>query len=275
MNLDSNDKTNILLVSLLFILVVIVSIFVSFTRQPVHSFIEDTNVSYPNMDDLNMSNEKENCTFCDDHNITSLINQKIQDSGLNELFNNQQNLEKISLDDFPDMNSFNSSLNCTPLFPFIDSIKYLKKYKYTFTNENVFYLTEKFNGKLNDFYTVESTYNLMVGSGSYDVLLNSYYTVDGDCVYSEYSSSFSSNNQMQCTGNYNTFLCDEFIDNLMYLGEEKYYVYGANYDVYVYASSDNSTILKYGKSVPILFYMEQIDEDNKYLRIELLSVEEG
>lgn len=274
MNLDSNDKTNIILISILFILVLIISIYVSFTRQPVHSFIDDTNVNYSNIDDLNLSvNVDENCTFCSDHNVTSLINQKIKDSGLDELFNTQQNLEKISVNDFPEFGSFNSSGNCTSLFPFTESIKYSKKYKYTLTNENVFYLNEKFNGKLNNFYIVENVYHLIMGTSTYDVILNNYYTNEGDCVYSEYSTSLSGKKEMQCTGNYNTFLCEEFINNLNYVGEEKYYVYGKNYDVYVYSNDDNSTILKYGITIPVLFYLEQKDNDDKYLIIELLEIE--
>lgn len=279
--IDENDKNNIFLISILFLIVIIISIYVSSTRVSTHSFLKDyydySNLSYPEFNSTFFENvNDDNCTFCEDKNVTKLINQKIEDSGLAEFFEMDDSQPPIFAEDLPSMQNLNENSNktCTPIFNFKDSVHYSKNYRYTFTNDNSFYVNEKYKGKLNEFYVVETTSKILFSSQTYSTVVTTYYDENGKCVYSEYSTDLSPTPKaISCTNNYETFLCEEIINTLNFKGEEKYYVYANNYDVLVYANEDNSTIFKYGKTIPVLFYMENIDENNKLLKIELLNVE--
>lgn len=278
MNLDSKDKNHIFLISILFILVLILSVYISFSRQKVHSFYDnmDLNLTAPLDFNFTESDIDENCSFCEDHDLGKYVNEKFKESGLLDFLKSQNSLEKPSVSDLPSFDEFEYDLNsnCTSLFPIEESIKYSRDYKYTMSDDTIFYVSEKYKGKLNEFYVFESISKINFNQGNYLVKMENYFLSNGKCVLSYFSTDVNEKgNQMECSGNYEIFLCEEFINQLNYTGVEKYYTYGKNYDVYVYSSYDNSTILKYGKDIPILFYLKQEEEHNKKLLIELLNVE--
>lgn len=263
---DGDDKFNVILIVILFSITILVSIYVSHTRQSVHSFTEDIDLYSFDLEQLNLTDvEDEDCTYCYDHDIEKIIKAKFEEAGLGDIFQQYDEIETLTIPSFVD---FEIEDECTPLFPFVESIKYSKMYKYTM-NDEIFYVNEKFMGKMNAFYMVQETSNIEFNRDSYVVTLENYYTEEGECVYSEYKTTHGEG-VIDCYGNYESFLCEEFIEKLDFIGEEDYFVYEGNYKALVY--ENNNTTIKFGKDVPVLFYFEQKDEFNQFLRIELLNI---
>lgn len=274
MILGLDEKYSIFLIGLLFFFIIIVSFYISTTDKTVLEMPPDYLSRFENE---TAEKEIDDCVLCGDYStsLIEMINQRIEKSGISEYLS-QDFSEAISIGDLPQLKREGQS-NCTGIFNFTEIIKYDRSYKYSFSDSNEFFVSEKYKEKINQFYVIETVSKIHFGFDTYTTIMNSYYLDDGTCVQSEYTNDHLDGfNTLGCSGNYNLYLCEELIENLNFDGEEKYFVYGKNYDVYVYSNDNNTFILKFGKEVPILFYLyEGNDDSNKYLQIELLSVERG
>jgi hypothetical protein len=277
MNLDSNDKTNIIFISITFLVVVIASFYVANIRNTNY-------IDYGQFKDEEMINEINNnlqktnnktCSFCEDQDINRYLSDKFKEAGLEDYYTpvEIEQPDSLSLSNMPNMDTIIVD-NCTSLFSFLGSYNYNKNYKYSLPRNYTFFSSEKYKGTLNSLYIINTFSKISFNSNVYSSEINSYYDGEGNCVYSEYKTDNSDTfSKIPCSSNYNPYLCEEIINELEYKGEEKYYVYGNNYDVFVYSNTDNSTIIKYGKDVPVLFYMKKYDNANKFFIIELTSLE--
>lgn len=276
----NNDKTNIILISVLFLLTILISMFISSTRSNFnYTPTYNSNYSdFPFSENItNSYNKEEDCFYCGNTDIYSMIEKKFEESGIGDfLSKNDNNKKPISLIDFPQSNldDFEDYGNCTSLLEFKDSIRFNKNYKLSYTSENSFYISEKFKGTLSNFYIVETISKIYFSSNTFTSSTLNYYDGNGTCVYAEMSNDYSKGLvKVSCTNLYDVFLCKEFIDTLNFINEEKYNINNKNYDVLVYTNENSSIILKIGKEVPILFSID-IVEDDKYLNIELIGLEE-
>ncbi len=257
MSLDTNDKTIIIYITVLFVVVIFISFLISFLSVK-------TDVEY-NLFNESVLNESEfqnifgNLNNTHNYTLFEENNDSISKNNTNNDFNTCQ------------FNVFQYDV-CTPLMNFSDFVKINKRYKFDW-GEISFFVNEKYVSSTNSFHIVDMKQNVNYEDMNFDLNSQYYYDSSGEClkIFYDFSGYGEENYEADCSGNSFSFICEEMLENLNYSGMEKYYVYGENYDVMVYSNEDESVILKYGKEIPILFYLH--DYTSKRIKIELLGLE--
>jgi hypothetical protein len=257
MSLNSEDKIIIKTISVFFILVVLISFFISFfsvkhnVEFDLFEGINSTNESSQDLFDLNNSFSKD---FFLNYNETNITEQK-------------QNSSSSQFDVFDyDV--------CTPFMNFSEHVKINKRYKFEW-DELTFFVNEKLVSSKNNIYIINLKQNINYDEQNMIIDSDYYYDSEGKClkIFYDFSNMGENKYEVDCDGNPFSFMCEEMLNDLNYSGVEKYYVYGETYDVNVYSNMDDTIILKYGVEVPILFYFK--DYTNKRIKIELLGMEEN
>jgi hypothetical protein len=252
MNLDGEDKTIILYISLLFLFIVGLSFLISF-------FSVKTEVNL-NLIDLDLIDES-NFSF-ENFNNTNFFEDEI-DYGFE-----YGQIENNLTDSF-EFNIFSYD-ECTPIMDFNKFVKINKRYRFEWDNIE-FFVSERHSSSNKGLHKVIINQHINYEGYSQSFQGEHYYDEEGNCLRVFYDFGSEGEYSSSCAGHTFSFVCEEMYEDLNYSGEEIHYTYGKNHIVNVYSNEDESIVLKYGKDIPILFYLK--DYTSRRIKIELISLE--
>jgi hypothetical protein len=260
MSLNNEDKSIIVNISVLFVIIIFVSFVISH-----FGLKDDVNYSQSFFDGSSFD-EDEFQKYLEEINY---LNPEKDDGPLEEIEDKDLSYEDTNL---KQLNIFEYD-KCTPLMEFKDFVKINKRYKFEL-NDLIFFVNERHVSSINNLHVVDLRQSVTYEGNSFNINGEFYYDNSGNClkVFYDFSDVGKEVSEMDCSGNPFSFVCEEMLENLNYSGIETYFVYGKKYDVMVYSNEDESIILKYGKNLPVLFYLQ--DYTNKRMKIELLGLEE-